>query len=89
MENVTVIVRMLGKKWSVSGRYLPRFNGNGITPSEPAKFELTGIAQEDGGDVGTVLQYYRQDEIEAIALRKYEEELAYAEQAANHKEQVA
>jgi hypothetical protein len=41
---------------------------------------VESIAQVNGGDVATLLMQYETQEIAEVALRAFEEELAYAEQ---------
>jgi hypothetical protein len=80
MKNVSVTVKLQGKKWEISGNYIPR----NVEQEQPSSFDVKHIAQVDGGDVATLLIQYEEEEIAQVALREYEEEQAYQlkEQAA-------
>lgn len=82
MKRASVTVKLQGQRWKVSGIYFARHDGNGIEPGEPARFRVESIEQVSGGDVATLLLQYSEDEIADVALREFEEDLAWTEQAA-------
>jgi hypothetical protein len=80
MKSASVTIRLQGKKWEISGNYIPRNAEHG----QPSRFDVKHISQVDGGDVATLLVQYEEEEIAQVALREFEEEQAYQikEQAA-------
>jgi hypothetical protein len=73
MKSASVIVRLQGKQWEISGNYIPR----SAEFDQPSRFDVKHISQVDGGDVATLLVQYEEVEIAQVALREYEEEQAY------------
>jgi hypothetical protein len=73
MKSASVTIRLQGKKWEISGNYIPR----NAELDQSSRFDIQHIAQADGGDVATLLVQYEKEEIAQVALREYEEEQAY------------